>query len=526
MKPHDSMRLKNFQHLLHTHLMLAVVFLSMVSCTSVPKEYARTPSTAYERPETTTAGKLFTGLANLHPQQSGFLLLASGEDAFMMRSAMAGIAEKTLDVQYYIWEADDSGRILVSHLLQAADRGVRVRLLLDDIHTEGKDFDIAQVDSHPNIEIRLFNPFVNRDWRSLDWLTDSSRINHRMHNKVFAMDNAMAIVGGRNIGDHYFGVHTVNNFRDLDLLSVGPAVRDISASFDQFWNSEWAIPMAAFAKAPIIQADAKAAFDELHKTVANIANYPFNTALNKTDFLSRLQNARTKFLWADYQVIYDPPEKVTDENQQGIAPHLKRLVEGLQKELAIESAYFIPGTRFREVTSDLRQQGVRIKVLTNSLASNDVTAAHAGYASVRKQLLENGVELYELRPDAEADRKRWNITASSQSSLHSKVIVFDKRTVVIGTFNLDPRSANINTEIALVVESSALADQVVAIIDNGMRPENSYRLILEDQNDSQQLVWITEQDGEELCYITEPEASLWRRLGAWFFSLLPIRHQL
>ena len=511
-------------YVVNRYLLPGMILLALSCCAAVPTDIERTHTTAFDQPQTTRAGKLFADLISRHPGESGFMLLAEGEDAFMMRSAMAVSAEQTLDVQYYIWEDDDIGRILVSHLLTAADRGVRVRLLLDDIHTDGKDFDIARMDSHPNIEIRLFNPFLNRNWRSLDWLVDSSRINHRMHNKVFVMDNAMAIVGGRNIGDDYFGIHSVKNFRDLDLLSVGPVVQEISSSFDEFWNSEWSIPAAVLVTDPVSEQTARDMFEALQQQVSGITEFPFTIKLDEQDFETRLQNVGARLIWADYQVMYDKPDKVSTDNQQGIAPHLRQLVNELQQEVAIESAYFIPGTQFREVIADLRQRGVRIKVLTNSLASNDVIAAHAGYAATRTQLLKQGVELFELRPDAQAERRRWSIAASSQSNLHSKLIVFDRQIVVVGTFNLDPRSANINTEIALVVHSPVLAAQLQSIIEDGMRPENSYRLLLDEKDE--QLRWLSEHHGEELRYTTEPEASLWRRLGAWLFALLPIHSQL
>jgi len=225
------------------------ILLLLGACATINWDYPRTPSVAFEHPETTTVGALFGKAADKHPGLSGFSLVEFGENAFLARLAMIDLAEKTLDAQYYIWSSDTTGRILASRLIRAAERGVRVRILIDDNYqTADKDFLLAGLDGHPNIEVRLFNPITNRFWRTMSFLADFGRVNHRMHNKLVVVDNAVAIVGGRNIGDVYFGVEKEHNYRDMDVLTTGPIVRELSASFDMFWNSDWAIPVGATVK--------------------------------------------------------------------------------------------------------------------------------------------------------------------------------------------------------------------------------------------------------------------------------------
>jgi len=418
----------------------------------------------------------------------------------------------------------------VQRLLQAAGRGVRVRVLLDDIHTRGKDFNIALVDAHPNVEVRLFNPFANRSRRGLEFLTSMSRVNHRMHNKLFLMDNALAVVGGRNIGDHYFGVNTTTNFRDLDLLAVGPIVPRLSASFDEFWNSDWAMPVAAFLEEPPRKIQVDEAVARLCAWMEQQTGFPYPIENTQDEIVERLQQARGRFIWGPAEVLSDTPHKVgSDGSYQGIAPTLAANAGDLREELLIESAYFVPGKEGVEGLSALVARGVRVRVLTNSLASNDVVPAHAGYARNREGLLAGGVDLHELRPDAGSVRNGWSLHGSSSAaSLHTKAVVFDREKVFIGTYNLDPRSRSINTEIALLVESPELAEQVVAFMDSGARPDNSYRVVLEEDamDAAAALTWTAEDGGRKVRYDSDPEVGFWRRLSADFLSLLPMESQL
>jgi len=504
------------------YCLLLLIGVWTTSCATLPEDYPRRTSTAIQDYLDTSVGRLIEETAVQHPDESGFAIIRHGREAFTARIAVADLAEKSLDVQYYIWEQDATGRIFAERLIQAADRGVRVRILVDDINLAGHDSRVAAVDAHPNIEIRIFNPFANRDKRGLDFLVDLNRINHRMHNKLMVIDNAVAIVGGRNIGNHYFGVATDANFRDLDIAAAGPVVRDASRVFDHFWNGDWAVPIAALVKRSHTEADLRAFVETVHTRIAE-DEYPYPLDQDVDDLKSALAAIRDQFVWAPGRIVWDDPAGIEEGIAEGVM--IRRLfskARTLQSELLIESAYFVTQDKAIDAMKELTERGVRVRVLTNSLASNDVVAAHAGHAKRRKQLLEDGIELYELRPDAGAVKQRV-ITGESTAALHTKAAVFDRESVFIGSFNLDPRSASINTEAGLYVESPELAEQVVAFMDEGVQPQNSYRVLL---NEDGALVWTTEIEGREVRYHEEPEATLGQRFMSGVIMLLPVEHQL
>ena len=513
----------------HWFLLFALFFhLVIVGCaTTLPEDHERTHSTALADPENTALGRFFQDDIEANPDLSGVDLVDTSEWGFRGRVGLANMAEKTLDVQYYIWEVDTIGKILAERLLRAADRGVRVRMLLDDINTADTDFKFARMDFHPNVEIRLFNPFLNREARNLEFVLSLPRLNHRMHNKGFIVDNTVAIVGGRNIGDDYFGVDTVSNFRDLDVAVVGPIVHDISRSFDEYWNSEWAIPVRALIDDELSPKEFEARKAKLYEWVENLEDFPY-TIDNTGDLVWELEELRSGLVWAKATVLYDPPDKVeTDEEE--VAIELRIEAQEQDHEMLFENAYFIAGERGVEMAGLYKEKGVRIRMLTNSLATNDVAAAHAGYAKYREDLIRNGVELYELRPDPGSVSKDWSLIAgTSKASLHTKAIVMDRDKVFIGSFNMDPRSTAINTEMVILIESPEFAAEVVDYMDRGIFPENSYRLILEPKEhvDGERLVWITEKDGKAVKYYSEPQVGIWRRFNTWLISLLPIEEQL
>jgi len=471
---------------------------------------------------------LFQAEIAAHPGNSGVLLVPTGEWGFRARAGLSNQAERTIDVQYYIWDDDASGRILAERLLRAADRGVRVRMLLDHITVGNSDFSLARMDRHPNVEIRLFNPFMNRGFRVLELLFSLERLKYRMHNKAFIVDNAIAIVGGRNIGDNYFGIDTAENFRDLDLVVVGPAVQDVSSSFDKYWNSEVAVPVSVIIKQKFEEEELQARQAKLYRWVAELTDFPYPISSTSDSVMDRLEKLRGEIIWAPARVLYDEPDKLQNSSED-VMDHLVELGKHKESELLVESAYVIAGPENVERVRLNREQGVRQRLLTNSLATNDVAAAHAGYAKYRRDLIRNGLELYELRPDAESVKKNWSLLAGrSKASLHTKTGVIDRRIVAIGSFNIDPRSTSLNTEIVILVESSELAAQVIAFMDEGVRPENSYRVILESDTETggERLVWITDIDGKESRYYSEPEVGLWRRFSTWLIGLLPIEKHL
>jgi putative cardiolipin synthase len=503
---------------------LAILFVALLfsGCATVPKDYPRTESTAFQDYLDTSVGQLFEEAAQQHPGESGFAIITEGRRAFTARIALVDLAEKTLDVQYYIWEADATGWTLAERLMQAADRGVRIRLLVDDINLAGRDAKVAAMDAHPNIEIRVFNPFANRSARVFDFMTDLGRVNHRMHNKIMVMDNAAAIVGGRNIGNHYFGVATDANFRDLDIAAAGPVVRDISNVFDYFWNGDWAVPIAALVDRPYTETDLRETRKALQSWIAENP-YPYPLDQDVGELRSELGSIRDKFIWAPGKIVWNDPAAIEQGIQEGaMIKAFQNKIQTLQKELLIESAYFVPRDKAIERVKQLTERAVRIRVLTNSLASNDVVAAHAGHAKRRKALIESGVELHEYRPDSMVSKKRaWR--GESKAALHTKAIVFDRESVFIGSFNLDPRSSDINTEAGLYVESPELAEQVAAYMDEGVRPDNSYRVLVDEDGD---LVWVTQVDGAEVRYDEEPETTFGQRFMSGFIMILPVEQQL
>ncbi len=504
-------------------LMLAVVLLT--GCASVPKEYPRTPSKAFPDHASTAIGAYFEKAAARHPGQSVFAIVPDGRRAFTARIAMTELAERTLDLQYYIWDVDSTGRILAERVVRAADRGVRVRILVDDLSLEGRDAGIAALDAHPNIEVRVFNPFAHRSGHALDFIADFDRVNHRMHNKLFVMDNAVAIVGGRNIGDHYFEVHQQVNFRDMDVVAGGPVVREASGVFDHFWNSDWAVPIQALVDRPATEADLRAAVKTLRERIAKEPYpYPYPLDQDVVGLRSQLTAIFDDFIWAPGHMIFDDPNEIKKYGRTiTLTEVFRRRIERLNSEVLIEVPYFVLRDRGVAGAKRLRDRGVRIRVLTNSLASNDVLAAHAGHAEHREELIAAGVELYELRSEPAVKKRIFYLSGSARSTLHCKAYVFDRKDVFIGSFNFDPRSGDINTEAGLYIESPELAAQVIAYMDTGVRPENSYRVLLDADGD---LYWVTETHGKAERYDQDPNSTAWQRAKVRLLRMLPVMNQL
>ena len=487
----------------------------------VTKDYPRTASTAFQEHESTVIGKEIAELAAQHPGESGFVIIRRGRQAFTARVALADLAEKTLDVQYFLWEQDATGRILADHLLRAADRGVRVRVLIDDVNLEDRDANLASLDAHPNVEIRVFNPFPHRFSQLLGFITDFNRVNHRMHNKLMVMDNTLAIVGGRNMSDPYFEVDPVFNFRDLDIAAAGPVVRDLSNLFDRFWNGEWSVPVAALVDRTYTEEDLRLAVQRGREELANV-RYPHPLRQDLATLKAELSTVIGGFIWAPGRVVFDDPSSINDPSVRVMKEALYKRLERLETELLIESAYFIPLARGVGRVKALVDRGVRVRVVTNSLASNDVLPAFAGYSISRKSLIRAGVELYEVRWEPGPLRQR-QIVQGSKSAVHTKTIMFDRKDVFIGSFNLDARSSTINTEAGLYVESPVLAAQVVEYLNEGADPEVSYRVLLDNDDD---LYWVAADDGKPLRYDTDPLSTRWQRFKAGLWSMLPIIEQL
>jgi putative cardiolipin synthase len=508
---------------LHLLLLSLLVALIVAGCASLPGDFSKSHSQAVEDYAGTYLGSQFRDTGVQHPNQSGFAIIRYGRPAFTDRVALTELAEKTLDVQYYIWEEDETGRILAERLVRAADRGVRVRFLVDDINLGDRDDIIASLDAHPNIEVRVFNPFAKRGGPGLSFIADFDRVNHRMHNKMMIFDNALAIVGGRNVGNHYFAVATDANFRDLDIGAAGPIVREVSAVFDYFWNGDWSYPITALVDRPYTEADLHAAVATIRSRIDQ-GTFPYPLDQTVDELKMKLESILADLVWAPAVVVWDDPAAALEEDGKTSRMNeaLYRRVDQLQSELLIESAYFVPRERAVAKMGELHDRGVKVRVLTNSLASNDVLAAHAGYSRRRKQLVENGVELYELRPDPGPVSKQI-LAGDSKAALHTKAIVFDRKDIFIGSFNLDPRSGDINTEAGIYVESPQLAAELIDFMDNGVDPQNSYRVLLDEEG---KLYWETETDAETLRYDKDPRSTGWQRFQVGFIRLFPVDDQL
>ncbi|MGC1558704.1 MAG: phospholipase D family protein [Bradyrhizobium sp.] len=508
-------------------LRTVLIWLAQVLTGSATRPLPDNPrgvSTAFDEPASTRLGQFFGPAADEHPGLSGFGLLSHGREAFIVRLALADLAERSLDMQYYVWDGDTTGRIIVDHVMKAANRGVKVRLLVDDPFYKASDSVKAALDAHPNVEIRLFNPLNYRRWSVLDFIVDFGRVNRRMHNKLMVADNAAAIVGGRNIGDIYYGVNTIANYRDLDVLAVGPVVRDLSGVFDRFWNSPSTVPVAAIVDRAHGAADLDAIRIRLREEIA-AADYPYPIDQDLDRLAGQGTELRDDLVWAQGRIIADDPETVTRGNESDeVVAFIRERVAELKEELLVESPYFVLPAGAQATVKALHERNVRVRVLTNSLASNDMLPAHSGYAKTRRRLLENGMELYELRPDTDAFRKGWSLRSRrSSAALHTKAMAFDGKAVFIGSFNLDPRSAAINTEAGLYIESPELAERLTAYMATGVVPANSYRVLLDPNGE---IIWETVRDGQRVRYRNEPETGFRRRFVADLLKLLPIDSQL
>ncbi len=494
----------------------------LAGCATLPPPGEEARSTALDPSTMTRLSRTLAADLERHPGKSGMVLLDSGLDAFIARALAADLAERTLDLQYYLVHDGLTTRVLLARILAAADRGVRVRLLIDDLYTTGKDANIAVLDGHPSIEVRVFNPFASRSWqigRLFGFLTDGDRLNHRMHNKMFVADNQLAVVGGRNLGDEYYWASDGTNFADMDLLAVGPVVPDVSASFDEYWNSPWAYRIRRLFTGHTDAGALDRLRDRLAKELQAARESPYAQRLKQADLARYLGRGELPMVWADARVVYDKPRKVVAKGEPDPAVHIGPLVrpvaESAQSELTIVSPYFIPGDAGVEYLKRLCARGVRVRVLTNSLASNDVSAVHVGYSRYREALLRAGVELHEMRPalvgrDNARDSKL--MIGSSSASLHTKAFVVDSARVFVGSMNLDPRSAYLNTELGILVDSSELARQLLVVVGQQLLPRNSFQLKLEGpEGGKQRLVWIGEEAGQPVQLTTEPKASWWRR---------------
>lgn len=465
-------------------------------------------------------------LANAHGQ-SGYYLLDSGQEAFQYRAALIEAAEHRIDAQYYIWNHDDSGLHLAGRLLLAADRGVQVRLLLDDFNAEGIGELFASLDIHPNIHIRIFNPARNRSgWgRWVSFLMDFQRINRRMHNKTFVVDGTAGIVGGRNIGDEYFGFDDARYFRDRDVIALGPVVAGMTDNFEAYWHSPWAYPASDLYTSAPADTELAETLDGLRQQAIAQPRLPVSAPTGAEEGRSELANVFNRMTIARGELVFDPPPKNMDapsETPKRSALALQRLAQSAAREILIESAYLILAKEQLQALGVNERPQLEVAALTNSLASNDLVTNHAGYARWRPYMLEQGINIYELKPNAEACRLWLSedaFCATGEVSLHSKSVVFDRSTLVVGSFNVNLRSIYLNGETVLIIHSAELAERVAEDIRLTMEPRNSWEVALDEGGDLQ---W---RSGESL-FRSEPTVHWWRRVKSGFLSWLPIEKYL
>ena len=461
-----------------------------------------------------------TPLCEDHPGECGILALDDSLDAFAARYRLTEMAERTLDVQYYIWENDMSGLLLFSVLLAAAKRGVRVRLLLDDNNTPGLDDTLRLLDKHPNIEVRLFNPFSFRILRALGYLTDFARLNRRMHNKSYTADGVVTLVGGRNIGDAYFGAGEQPLFSDLDVMAIGPVVKDVADDFERYWHCRSVSTLQNVLE--MSEPDSVQRIELPESWYNDDITRRYLHKLETSQFMSSLDQRSLPLIWAKTRLLSDDPAK-----GEGKAPRHSLLPQRLfdvmgspTERIDIISAYFVPTRAGVAQLLRLVRKGVKIAILTNSLAANDVAIVHAGYARWRKKLLRYGVELYELKPTRDRvsvvhDR---GLTGNSGSSLHAKTFSIDDRKVFIGSLNFDPRSTLLNTEMGFVIESEVLAELIHKRFMQSQR-DMAWQLRLDRWG---RINWVDRLSGSEQVLKKEPATGFWKRVLVKLASVLPI----
>jgi cardiolipin synthase C len=473
----------------------------------------------------TPIGREIEELLTQHTGKSGIHPLQHAHDAFASRALLTQTAEKTLDVQYYIWKDDLSGNLLFKSLKDAADRGVRVRLLLDDNGITGLDDSLYEMNLHDNIEVRLFNPFSNRWFKWTGFITNFPKLNRRMHNKSFTVDKKASIVGGRNIGDEYFGAGTGLMFADLDVLLIGPVVKDISEDFDTYWNCSLSIPVDQVVKYTDNRVPRtlplKFKEGESDSAAANYINL-----IRESNFIDQLFNGELRLEWADVKLVSDNPLKVLNRTKPRhlLTNQIREAIRQPDREVILVSPYFVPTKAGVDQFRTMAERGVDVKILTNSLDATDVKIVHAGYEKRRKELLKAGIKLFELKritSDVEF-KERTGPLGSSGSSLHAKTFSVDGLRIFVGSLNFDPRSIHLNTEMGVVFESKNLAGEIRELFDDRI-PENTYQVTLDERG---KLNWQERIEGNLKVYNKEPKTTLFQRNLLWCLSKLPIERLL
>jgi cardiolipin synthase C len=489
----------------------------LANCATVPFDQPKSHSIAITDAGNTTLGRAVADWSALHEGLSGFYPLSKGMDALGVRLRLAEKAEKTIDLQYFLMKNDTAGAVVVNALLKSADRGVRVRFLLDDIFTTVPDRSFLLMNQHPNIEIRIFNPLSRYGIWAFNYIGQFSQANRRMHNKSFTVDNSISVVGGRNIADEYFQLKKDSVFVDFDVFAMGPIASDISNSFDQYWNHSRAVPITHFTKTQekedleTVRANIAADLDGIYETV-------YRKALKSQLLQDLIADGRPMFV-GPARVLADNPDKLInkiDEAHMQLARDLREVVRRAETEIFFISPYYVPGDRGVQLIRDLVAKGIRVVLLTNSLASNNHVAVHSAYARYRRDVIKAGAELYEIRANSarelEGDEKGPEVL-----TLHTKAFLIDRRYLFVGSLNLDPRSIEINAEMGLLIDSEPMVRILTEGLDKRL-PALTYRVRI---NDRGKLEWHALIDKQEVIESKEPLTDWWLRFKAWFMKIAP-----
>jgi putative cardiolipin synthase len=488
--------------------------LALSACASLPRNIEPLPE-QFALPLATSGllADMDSSIALTHePDQSGFWLLDNNADALTWRLALIDEAVSSLDVMYYLWYADDSGRLLLKRVIQAANRGVKVRFIVDDLLLIGKDKTLVALHEHPSIQLRIFNPWRNRKaGRGVEFVARFGHLNSRMHNKLLVADNHATILGGRNIGDFYFGLSDKYNFHDLDVLGIGPVARQASGMFDDIWNGGWVISASALPQKVDDKFVAKKTqrFIEQLEAAGSLAGF----ALEPQDWTEELKQLSQELKFGSSEFVFD---RIEDGGLvEGVTAPLGAVLKSAEHEILLLNAYIIPQQNFIDEIKQLTERGVRVRILTNSLASHDVPAVNSHYQKWRKPIIETGAELYELRPDpAIKSLVDTQPVISRFTGLHTKAFVVDRHKVFIGSMNFDPRSVNINTEMGVVIDSASLGAEMTKLAHRNMGLENAWQVKLNEQG---KLFWVNSEE----TVTRQPARNAWQRFMDGFFKIFP-----
>lgn len=508
------------------------ILLSLSACTTLPKQQNIQPEYAYDiDTQQTDLAKIITPLKQQNPELTGYHVLYDPLEAIAARINLIERAEKTLDLQYYIWDNDKIGSLALYKIIEAADRGVKVRLLIDDNNAGKMEGVYLALDQHPNIEVKLFNPYRFRRLRPVDMVLDLKRINRRMHNKTFTADNQISLIGGRNMSNQYYNVSDSYQFSDVDVMLVGQAVDDITHSFDEYWNHSYAYPVRNIVNHNTYTLRYDGLKEQLTKHYQEITVQNYLDLSNRTHDFDQWLDHNIQLDWVKAEVVKDAPDKIRAraKKEQHLNFQMVKRLENPEHSVDLISAYFVPQKQGEAKLIELAKDGVQVRVLTNSFKANDVALVHAFYARYRIDLLKNGVELYEflpaiseenLYPNSKEISKQTKVSLKglSRSSLHAKLMALDNKQVFIGSFNFDPRSANLNTEIGVIINSPPLANAVHKTMDDNLK-KYAYKLVLDSQ---QKINWLKETPQGIVTLRKEPKMKWWQKAGVKVISWLPI----